>query len=192
MICICRDEGWGYRFEIYNIAFWATDSGRKLHDGENGCGAITGWDWHSATPSSYPLVYFNIDFFIKAGCIERAIGSAGGPKIACDGQGLGSKKRNVAIGGSGRDGAPLKSAERDKRAVVTVPASYLPPSSTPTYTHAASQTSTPVYVPMTWSGTDGKPVVLTSTIVSETAVVFTKVVPILPTMTNVVSATTTA
>lgn len=39
-----RDEGWGYRFEIYKIAYWATDGGKKLHNEENGCGAITGWD----------------------------------------------------------------------------------------------------------------------------------------------------
>ncbi|KAI1775411.1 hypothetical protein F4818DRAFT_416512 [Hypoxylon cercidicola] len=179
--CAFWDEGWGYRFEIYNIAYWATDGGRKLEHEEDGCGTITGWDWHSASSSDFPLVFFNIDFFIKAGCVERAIASAGGPKISCDGQGLDVKKRS---GGSEEDEALGAYADREKRAAVTVSASYLPPSSTPTYTYPASVTLTRTYVPMTWADADKQPVVLTSTLMSEQVVVFTNGVPILPTMTS--------
>jgi chitinase len=35
----------------------------------------------------------NLPFFIADGCVERAIVSAGGPKISCQGQGLDVRKR---------------------------------------------------------------------------------------------------
>ncbi|KAI4861986.1 hypothetical protein F4820DRAFT_451451 [Hypoxylon rubiginosum] len=151
--CAFWDEGWGYRFEIYKIAYWATDGGKKLHNEENGC----------------------------AGCIERAIVSAGGPKISCKGQGLDIQKRIDGIGENEADGFR---PDREKRAAMTVAASYLPPSSIPTYTYATSMTSTPRYTPMTWVGTDTQPVILTPTIMSEEVVVFTNVVPFVPTATR--------
>jgi hypothetical protein len=48
------------------------------------------------------------------------------------------------------------------------------------------------YVPMTWTGAEGWPVVLTSTLVSEQVVVFTTAFTILPTMTSVSLITTSA
>ncbi|KAI9688252.1 MAG: hypothetical protein M1822_001758 [Bathelium mastoideum] len=71
---------------------WVGD-GSGLHKQEHGCGALTDWDWHSVNGISW--VTFNLPFFIKDGCVERAIVSAGGPKISCKGH-SGLKKRSVA------------------------------------------------------------------------------------------------
>ncbi|KAL7620478.1 hypothetical protein AAE478_009473 [Parahypoxylon ruwenzoriense] len=168
-----------------------TDGGRKLRDEEDGRDAPTGWGWHSPTPSSYPLVYFNIDFFIKAGCIERAIVSASGPKISCECMGLDFKKRSrepepIMVEDGGEPGSR---AERGRRAAVTVSASYPRPSSTPSYTYPASVTAMPVYVPMTWTGADREPAALTSTLTSETVAVFTNAVLTMPSMTSAPSVT---
>lgn len=93
--CAFWDEGWGWTFEVYNINGWSTDGGASLKKQEGGCGGMTGWDWRAATSSSFAYTYFNLPFFMKAGCVERAIVSAGGPKISCEGQGLDVKKRNA-------------------------------------------------------------------------------------------------
>lgn len=84
--CDFWDEGWGWRFKIYNIRGWVKDGGKKLHKEEDGCATLTGWDWNDATDDDDAYVWFNTDFFMKEGCVERAIVSAGGPKIKCDGQ----------------------------------------------------------------------------------------------------------
>lgn len=76
--------GW-YTFEVYNIDGWSTDDGgSRLKSEEKGCGALTGWDWRERTSSKYAGAYFNLPFFMKDGCVERAIVSAGGPKLSCD------------------------------------------------------------------------------------------------------------
>ena len=76
-----------YQFEIFNIIGWSTDGGAALHQQEDGCGALTFWTWNDATSSDAAYAYFDLPFFIKAGCVERAIVSAGGPKLSCQGQG---------------------------------------------------------------------------------------------------------
>lgn len=61
---------------------------------------MTGWQWTAAQGTSFEKVYFNLPFFIKSGCVERAIVSAGGPKISCKGSGVRGKglvKREQAI-----------------------------------------------------------------------------------------------
>ncbi|KAM0427827.1 hypothetical protein ACHAPT_007284 [Fusarium lateritium] len=70
--------------EITRIAGWAEDGGDKLEDEEGGCGAMTGWYWYGETKKWGTSVSFNLPFFIKEGCVERAIVSAGGPKLECD------------------------------------------------------------------------------------------------------------
>lgn len=90
--CAFWDAGYGWYFEILNIINWATDGGKGLHDNENGCGGVTGWDWHDATDETYAKVWFSTSFFISDGCIERAIASAGGPDISCDYQGFNAKR----------------------------------------------------------------------------------------------------
>ncbi|KAI8966243.1 class 5 chitinase 1 [Daldinia sp. FL1419] len=182
--CAFWDKGWGWRFEVYNIAHWATDGGFKLHHEENGCGALTGWDWHSASPESYPFVYFNLPFWIKDGCVERAIVSAGGPKLGCKGHGLDIKGRGWRIGGAEGDETPNSSAIKETRAAMMIAASYKTPSSTPTYTYPVSLTSTPRYIPMTW---DMSPVTPTSTFVSKEVNVLTTVALITTTSVNVPS-----
>ncbi|KAJ8120461.1 hypothetical protein ONZ43_g2835 [Nemania bipapillata] len=179
--CILWDQGFFFQFEIYNIAYWATDGGRELKKQESGCGALTGWDWHPANPSYYPYVYFNLPTLIAAGCVERAIASAGGPKISCVDRTFG--KRNLEIqdsdgdeGSSGQDSRE----EVGKRFAVPVAASYLAPSSTPSYSYPASVAATQRYSPMTWSGADADPVVITSTIFTELVTIVTNRVTALP------------
>jgi hypothetical protein len=36
------DEASYYKFEIFNIDYWATDGGASLHTQDDGCGAIIG------------------------------------------------------------------------------------------------------------------------------------------------------
>ncbi|KAI1100583.1 hypothetical protein F4804DRAFT_336110 [Jackrogersella minutella] len=156
-----------YIFEIYNIAYWATDGGQKLHSEKDKCGAITGWDWYPATASLWPRVYFNIDYFIKAGCIERAIASAGGPKLSCVDRPVDRRKRE--LGGRVENRERGSHGKRGRRTATTVAASYKPPSLTLNYKYPASFTSRPVYVPMVSSDGDRDPVVVTSTLMSERA-----------------------
>jgi chitinase len=70
-------------FQIYNIAGWMSDKGEALKKQESGCGGLSGWT-ESAPNREY---IFDLTYFIKAGCVERAIVSAGGPKIECQYQG---------------------------------------------------------------------------------------------------------
>ena len=132
-----------YLFEIYNIEHWVTDGGASLHHQEDGCGALTFWNWEDATDTSYALVHFNLPTIIKAGCVERAIVSAGGPKISCKGMGVTTKLKRDPHG-------PLE--ERD---IELVEASYVPP--TAAHLEAlqaayANVTGAEPYVPMNWSG----------------------------------------
>lgn len=90
----CRfwDEGWGWSFQVYNIKNWDTgdkDVNDRLRDEEGGCGALTGWEFGEHPEGAE--AWFNLPFFIKEGCVERAIKSAGGPKLACDPSGLGKR-----------------------------------------------------------------------------------------------------
>ncbi|KAH7120731.1 class V chitinase Chi100 [Dactylonectria macrodidyma] len=77
-----------YEIEIFNIEGWATDGGAELKKQESGCGALTFWTWHDATDDKAAYVYFDLPTLIKAGCVERAIMSAGGPKLSCQGKGV--------------------------------------------------------------------------------------------------------
>lgn len=89
--CRFDDSFLAWTFTISNINGWAGDGGQKLHDQENGCGALTFWSWDDAGIAS-----FSLPFFIKSGCVEEAIASAGGPSgISCQGHGL--KTRDVAV-----------------------------------------------------------------------------------------------
>ncbi|GES64787.1 class V chitinase Chi100 [Aspergillus terreus] len=94
--CMFWDTILFYTFEIYNIDDWAEqDGGDALRDEEEGCGAIAHWDWNDETDDTYAYVYFTLPFFIKEGCVERVIVSAGGPKLSCKGGGIGPPvKRN--------------------------------------------------------------------------------------------------
>lgn len=88
-----------YIFEVYNFAGWSTDGGSSLHHEEKGCGALTGWVWNEQTDTHRSSAYFNLPFLMKDGCVERAIVSAGGPKLSCEFQDYDffKKKRSAAI-----------------------------------------------------------------------------------------------
>jgi hypothetical protein len=84
-----NDNFLAYQFEIYNIQNWAFDEGKKLLEEEKGCsGALSFWDWTPATDTEGPFVYLGLPFLMRGGCVERAIVSAGGPKIQCKGAGI--------------------------------------------------------------------------------------------------------
>lgn len=130
--CPFWDELLAYEFEIYNIENWVTDGGKALKKQEDGCGTITGWSWKDATDTSDASVHFHIDFFIKSGCIERAIVSAGVPKISCAGGGVVVKPRKAEI--EGPTYLPM-SAEEEKTAISV-------------YGNATAHSE---YIPMDWS-----------------------------------------
>ncbi|ESZ89825.1 putative alpha-1,3-glucanase/mutanase [Sclerotinia borealis F-4128] len=116
-----------FAFDIYNIKDWAVDdSGASLKKQETGCGALQAY------------ARFNLPTVLKAGCVERAIASAGGPKISCHGGGIaGLKKRSV------------RRSERTFRK-----ASYKAPSVTPTYTSQVDAADArPTYIPEYWNAT---------------------------------------
>ncbi|MCJ1450871.1 hypothetical protein MMC28_001205 [Mycoblastus sanguinarius] len=131
--CAFWDEGWGWNFEVYNINGWSTDGGKGLHQQEDGCGTLT---------VSGGQAYFNLDYFIKSGCVERAIASAGGPKISCKSQGLG--KRAVDIKSRADPAAPA--ANPPDFSNKTIVSAYNPPNVDIT---AISHT----YKPETWDHT---------------------------------------
>lgn len=136
-------------------------------------------------------MYFNLPVLIKAGCVERAIASAGGPKISCVDRTFG--KRDLEIRDAERDegsGWQDSRAEVGERTAVTVAASYLAPSSTPSYSYPASVAATQRYVPMTWSGADAYPVVITSTVFTESVTILTNRVTALPDPTRMILETT--
>ncbi|KAG8358486.1 hypothetical protein FVEN_g3797 [Fusarium venenatum] len=73
-----------WKFEISGILNWADDGGAKLKKEESGCGGITYWEWQSGDNSNLGhMASFHLPLFMKSGCVERAIVSAGGPKIKC-------------------------------------------------------------------------------------------------------------
>jgi len=75
-------------FDTLFIKFWVGDNegwggnnGAAFKKEVKGCGAMTGW---STTGNHDPPDFkFNLPVTIKAGCVERAIKSAGGPDISC-------------------------------------------------------------------------------------------------------------
>lgn len=138
--CTIWDDLFFFEFEVLNIQNWATDGGAALHKQLNGCGALTGWRWFDPTSTNFAKVYFNLPFFIKDGCVERAIVSAGGPKIQCkSGDSLfGDRRRQPLV----RPRA--QTTELPSRLVISDPPTYTYP------TTATTTTGTPTYVPMSW------------------------------------------
>ncbi|KAI0902967.1 class V chitinase Chi100 [Ustulina deusta] len=80
-ICNFYDGFFFWVFNILEIDGWATDSGKELKSEESGCGALTGWIFDADDNGMYAV--FNLPLFIASGCVERAIVSAGGPKLSC-------------------------------------------------------------------------------------------------------------
>jgi hypothetical protein len=128
-----------YTFVITNINNWAeNDSGAALKKQESGCGAITDWSWHDAANGKGAHVIFNLPLFLTAGCVERAIVSAGGPKVSCIYTGSESifPKRRAR-----RAGTAIKRASIEAPRVM------------PTYTYRSEAGIAPsqTYVPQVWN-----------------------------------------
>ncbi|THX80379.1 hypothetical protein D6D04_04624 [Aureobasidium pullulans] len=159
-----------YKFMVYGIDGWAFDYGKALHKQEDGCAALTGWTWHNATDTEYAYAYFNLPLVFKAGCVERAIVSAGGPKLACKGLpniAQRSIQAEMLLESEETMLAELRSQEKARAAESLVLAASLaelerraqktdPPiqqdSFTPSYSYSTTLTSSQSYVPMNWTG----------------------------------------
>jgi chitinase len=88
------DDFVSYGFSITNITGWATDEGQSLKQQEQGCGTLTEWSWtDNFHGTGQAAAWFNLPIFMKAGCVERAIVSAGGPQISCTGEGISKNKQ---------------------------------------------------------------------------------------------------
>ncbi|KAK4197626.1 family 18 putative glycoside hydrolase [Triangularia verruculosa] len=134
-----------YIFQVYNIDGWDADGGKSLKSEEKGCGALTGWEWHERTSTRYAHAYFQLPFLMKSGCVERAIVSAGGPKLSCKFEGYDFilKKRS-----GGMSPAPLPMRRRQ---LTTDTASFPSRTQTVTRTETGTRTETPaLYTPEPW------------------------------------------
>lgn len=81
--CDIKDDfGLAMRVHVYDIRNWAEeDDGAELKKQEQGCGALTFWDWTDETDDEGASVWFDLPYWIKGGCVERAIKTAGGPDV---------------------------------------------------------------------------------------------------------------
>ncbi|RDW81617.1 class V chitinase Chi100 [Aspergillus mulundensis] len=137
-----------YIFEVYNIDGWSTDGGSRLKSEEKGCGALTGWDWVERTPTHLSRVWFNLPLLMKSGCVERAIVSAGGPKLSCRFEGFDFPiigKRSPAVGID----PPPPPPPRRRQLTITSETASLP--SRPPVTQSITRTETAaLYTPQPW------------------------------------------
>ncbi|KAH8421671.1 Glycoside hydrolase [Colletotrichum scovillei] len=143
--CAFWDSLVAWQFEIYNIEGWVTDGGKKLKEEEGGCGAMTGWNWEEATSTRGAQVHFYLPFFMADGCVERAIVSAGGPKIPCKGSGLGK-----IAAPSSQSGTPTSADPATKTKTVVYPS----PMPLPTSFEDATPITHEPYIPMVWGSSN--------------------------------------
>ncbi|KAI0419879.1 class V chitinase Chi100 [Xylaria grammica] len=80
--CEYWEDIFNYVFAVSSIKHWSTDGGSSLHKEEKGCGAIADWVYKEDSDKG-DYVFFTLPYLIKDGCVERAIKSAGGPKLSC-------------------------------------------------------------------------------------------------------------
>ena len=118
--CAFWDEGLYWTFEVYNINGWAGNDGDGLHNQENGCRDLIGGSWTTNDAGNHQHAYFNLPFFIKSGCVERAIASAGGPSgFSCSGEDLSKKPRSLKLG-SGQGNAKRRRRFRTDVSVFSI------------------------------------------------------------------------
>lgn len=92
---------------------------------------------------------------MKAGCVERAIVSAGGPKISCQGQGIAKRREGLERPKKARG---LEARELEKRVRTTAaprPPSYSEEEIMSFESFYANATAYSQYVPMDWSTVSG-------------------------------------
>ena len=144
-----------------------------MNQQESGCGGLSGWEWDQGTSTSSTHAYFYLPYIIKAGCVERAIVSAGGPKLSCSYQGTldtltlrrrfsqeepaMEKKRAIKMEKVTMiTPTPTQTmAALMKRNVTTDVPSLPSVTYQPNYTYSTSASSGITYVPMTWNTSDG-------------------------------------
>ncbi|KAF4537724.1 uncharacterized protein LTHEOB_11496 [Lasiodiplodia theobromae] len=82
------DASLAYAIQVTPIDGWTTGSnGKSLKNEEKGCGALMFWHWGTWSKGTQ-WATFELPTWIKAGCVERAIASAGGPSgLKCRGMG---------------------------------------------------------------------------------------------------------
>lgn len=83
----CNADIYWY-FVVSNVRGWSEDAAESLKNEEVGCGVMTSWHVTEATDTQDAFASFNLPFIMKFGCVERAIVSAGGPQLECDGHGF--------------------------------------------------------------------------------------------------------
>ncbi|KAJ9374868.1 CAZyme family GH18 [Paecilomyces variotii] len=171
--CVFRDVAVAWAFEIYNIQNWATDGGKALHKQEDGCGALTGWKWHEATDTELAHVYFNLPYFIKDGCVERAIVSAGGPKLSCQGLegGMATDDEDDYDDNLPVDDVDAEELLRPAKRSQTLDTPVPPRSLSLPYSYSSNKSGY-TYTPMSWPSDNGT-VTLTWTSTQTTAVMVT-------------------
>ncbi|KAF2227630.1 hypothetical protein BDZ85DRAFT_246149 [Elsinoe ampelina] len=86
--CLIWDSMLYYTIQVYGIRSFSLPSGDALLKQEKGCGALEGWTWETGCDGDTAQASFTLPFLIKAGCVERAIKSAGGPGLRCEGAGV--------------------------------------------------------------------------------------------------------
>ncbi|KAF6808853.1 class V chitinase chi100 [Colletotrichum plurivorum] len=80
--CTFGDNILYWRFGVYQISGWGGDKGQRPE-----------------SPSDWAWCAFDLPFFMKEGCIKRAIKSAGGPQLACEGTEFNVPARLPAVPG---------------------------------------------------------------------------------------------
>lgn len=183
------------------------DGGDELHAQEDGCGALTGWNWTDATSTSFAKVYFNLPIILTAGCVERAIVSAGGPQLSCTYDGIAGISKRQQHDAAQEDewmeedmrrekkareedalGKKALAADMVKRAITTEGPQAPTITATPTYSYLSTISSMPSYTPMSWDANNT--VVLTWTL-TKTDTTFTSAVWITRNTTGMTTFTTT-
>ncbi|KAK9774983.1 putative chitinase [Seiridium cardinale] len=161
-----------YLKSTYNFENWATDKGKDLHDNENGCGSVSGGNREEAHHGYDSPVHFDLSYFIKSGCVERTMKSAGGPELSCVDQGdyikekrdwIQSKRSSntdrrlessIVASASMTASATTNSSATSKsliyRAAPTMMDLY---NYTATYKYISTNASYTPYTPMVWSTT---------------------------------------
>lgn len=121
-----------------------TDRGAALEKQEKGCGALTYWQWIPENDETDAKVYFYLPIAIKAGCVERAIVSAGGPKISCVGGG--AAKRSLIGREPTREGPKFLPMTDDQRAALIS-----------VYGNTTTDDISAQYAPMDWAAANSTP-----------------------------------
>ncbi len=82
--CVGEVYEYGRLWGIWYSGFGIEDEGKRIKKEEKGCGIVSQWKFQPTNCGKNGSVNFVLPAWFKAGCVERAIHSAGGPLIKCD------------------------------------------------------------------------------------------------------------